>query len=101
MTNENEHGRGFEEAAKSRADHMPGTTAKGRVDPATVDTDEDTGRTPSEGTQQVEGVEDMPRSGTDTPLGDESTGGEAARQALGVDPDQSGGEVPDRSTGNG
>ena len=42
-------------------------------------------------------LEDMDRS--DTSVGDLSTGGEAARQALGVDPATAGDTVDDRSTG--
>ncbi|MDP9430030.1 MAG: hypothetical protein M3Q47_14680 [Actinomycetota bacterium] len=36
---------------------------------------------------------------SDTSVGDLSTGGEAGRQALGVDPETAGEEIDDRSTG--
>ncbi|MFD1828348.1 hypothetical protein ACFSJS_01550 [Streptomyces desertarenae] len=86
------------EVARERNRHLSGETAKGRVDPAAAG-----GRAnreaPSggEGTGTVRGAGDMPRSGAD--LGDRSTGGEAAREAIGADPAESGGETEDRSTG--
>ncbi|MDP9434901.1 MAG: hypothetical protein M3P93_06790 [Actinomycetota bacterium] len=112
------------EGAAAAMRDLPGETALGHVDPATVEGVEgqtpiaqaaaDAGFNPDVGTARdgdpsaassgAEGgtlpLSDMDRSGTDTPLGDLSTGGDAARQALGVDPrETSGGEIPDRSTG--
>lgn len=47
-------------------------------------------------------VDQVDIGGSATPLGDESTGGQAARDALGIDPSDARyatGEVPDNSTG--
>ena len=113
------------EGARAAMRDLPGETALGNVDPASVDhpvagqtpiaeaaaeagftPDVATARDgePSSASSGATGgtlpVGDMDRSGLDTPLGDESTGGDAAREALGVDPREAGGgEVPDRSTG--
>ncbi|MEE1939852.1 hypothetical protein V1L54_10605 [Streptomyces sp. TRM 70361] len=90
------------EVARERARHLSGETAKGRTDPGAAGrrTHEETTRDTSprqRDTGNVRGTEGMPRSGAD--LGDRSTGGEAAREAIGADPAESGGEVADRSTG--
>ncbi|WP_344322562.1 hypothetical protein [Streptomyces macrosporus] len=96
----------MKETAREHVRHISGETAKGRVDPAAAGRrakEEDTPHEkPGKGTRQkgtgnVRGSEGMPRSGAD--LGDRSTGGEAAREAIGADPAKSGGEVEDRSTG--
>ncbi|MTE18819.1 hypothetical protein F0L17_06655 [Streptomyces sp. TRM43335] len=91
------------EVARERNRHLSGETAKGRVDPAAAggrakrEKTSGGGDTSGKGTGNVRGTEGMPRSGAD--LGDRSTGGEAAREAIGADPAESGGETKDRSTG--
>jgi hypothetical protein len=114
------------EGAVAAMRDLPGETALGHVDPGTVqeqpggttdigDAARDAGFVADAATQQdgdpgtasfrPEGesgaprpLEEMDRS--DTSLGDRSTEGEAARQAVGVDPaQQDGGVVEDRSTG--
>ena len=50
-----------------------------------------------QGTGGTRPLDDMDRA--DTSVGDLSTGGEAAREAIGVDPATAGDEVDDRSTG--
>ncbi len=112
------------EGAAAAMRDLPGETALGHVDPATVEGGDsqtpiavaaaDAGFTPDVANQRdgdpsaasadadggTRPVADMERTGLDTPLGDLSTGGDAARQALGVDPrETSGQEIPDRSTG--
>jgi hypothetical protein len=118
------------EGAAASIRDLPGETALGNVDPATATSPDEIGRNAEEvaaehgfpggvsaggdssgasasaeaGASQTAsptGTEDLDRSGSSTPLGDESTGGEAAREALGVDPDSvgAGGEIPDNSTG--
>ncbi|MCW3818193.1 hypothetical protein ONA91_27455 [Micromonospora sp. DR5-3] len=84
--------------AKSRADHLGGETAHQRLDERGVTR----GRTgdsrtagPPDGTGVATGVEGMPRS--DLTLGDESTGGRAAEQAIGALPEESGAEIEDRT----
>ncbi|SCF10908.1 hypothetical protein GA0074695_3531 [Micromonospora viridifaciens] len=84
--------------AKSRADHLPGETAHRSIDDRGVTR----GRTgdsrtagPPDGTGTVSGVQGMPRS--DLNLGDESTGGQAAEQAIGARRDESGTEIEDRT----
>ncbi len=115
------------EGAAAAMRDLPGETALGHVDPATVEgADSQTpiavaatqaGFTPDVTNQrggdpgaasadEAEGgtlpIGEMDRNGLATPLGDLSTGGDAARQALGVDPRESSGqEIPDRSTGEG
>lgn len=71
--------------ARSREREMPGETAGGRIDPRTVPNHprQTSGHGPS-GT--VRGGGDLPRGGMAAPMGDESTGGQAAREATGVDP---------------
>ncbi|MDP9425778.1 MAG: hypothetical protein M3P37_06995 [Actinomycetota bacterium] len=112
------------EGAAAAMRDLPGETALGHVNPATVEGADsqtpiavaaaDAGFTPDVANQRdgdpsaasadadggTRPVADMDRNGLDTPLGDLSTGGDAARQALGVDPrETSGQEIPDRSTG--
>jgi len=84
--------------AKSRANHLPGETAHHSIDDRGVTR----GRTgdsrtagPPDGTGTASGVEGMPRS--DLNLGDESTGGRAAEQAIGALPEESGTEIEDRT----
>ncbi|MDG9701888.1 hypothetical protein [Streptomyces sp. DH37] len=96
------HDQDLAEIARERNRHLSGETAKGRVDPAAAGgrAGEETSRgtdAPRKGKGNVQGTGNMPRSGAD--LGDRSTGGEAAREAIGADPAESGGEVEDRSTG--
>ncbi|MFI6230230.1 hypothetical protein ACIBCR_23320 [Micromonospora echinospora] len=83
--------------ARSRADHLPGETAGGRIDPTGVRP----GRTgdsresgPRRGGGTVTGVEDMPRSDLD--LGDEATDGRAAEEAIGARPGEDHTEIDDR-----
>ncbi|GAA2441944.1 hypothetical protein [Streptomyces glaucus] len=88
--------------AQERVAHLSAETAGGRVDPAGAGTRSETQDTPreespGEAAGSAEGIGDMPRSGAD--LGDRDTGGEAAREAIGAEPAESGGEVEDRSTG--
>jgi hypothetical protein len=116
------------EGAAATMRDLPGETALGHVDPATVSQppgdvsdiadaaaaagftpdastahDGDPGRTsaeyaatlPQDEVGQVRGIGDMPGSGH--AMGDYSTGGEAAREALGVEPGTQG-EVPDPSS---
>ncbi len=112
------------EGAAAAMRDLPGEIALGNVNPATVEGADsqtpiavaaaDAGFTPDVANQRdgdpsaasadadggTRPVADMDRNGLDTPLGDLSTGGDAARQALGVDPrETSGQEIPDRSTG--
>ncbi|MEU8264881.1 hypothetical protein AB0C02_30245 [Micromonospora sp. NPDC048999] len=84
--------------AKSRANHMGGETAGRHMDERGLTR----GRTgdsrtagPPDGTGTVSGVKGMPRS--DLNLGDESTGGRAAEQAIGARPGESGSEIEDRT----
>lgn len=88
----------IQRVAKSRADHLGGETARRSMDNRGVAR----GRTgdsrtagPPDGTGTASGVEGMPRS--DLNLGDESTGGRAAEQAVGALPEESGREIPDRT----
>lgn len=119
------------EGAAAAMRDLPGETARGHVDPATVrehpgdvsDIDDAASAAgfvadrsaqrdgdPSSASSQYQAdlpqddvgglrpLEQMDRS--DASLGDRSTGGQAAEQALGVDPErQGGGEIEDRSTG--
>ncbi len=112
------------EGAAATMRDLPGETALGHVDPATAEgvagqtpiaeVAVERGFTPDVATHRdgdpgaasadAEGgtlpLAEMDRNGLDTPLGDVSTGGDAAREALGVDPrETSGQEIPDRSTG--
>ncbi|NHC44492.1 hypothetical protein [Motilibacter aurantiacus] len=117
------------EGARAAMQDLPGETALGNVDPATATSPDQIGRraedvaaeagfTASEpgggdsaasssraesdagSTAAPTGIADLDRSTSDTPLGDMSTGGEAAREAIGVDPsDNRFGQVPDNSTG--
>jgi hypothetical protein len=84
--------------ARSRADHLPGETAGGRVD-ATGVTPGRTGNSreagPRRGSGTVTGVEGMPRSDLD--LGDTATDGRAAEEAIGARPGESGREIEDRT----
>ncbi len=114
------------EGAAAAMRDLPGETALGHVDPATAPgvagqtpiapAAKEAGFTPdvthmrdgdpAAASPDAQGgtlpLSEMDRNGQDTPLGDLSTGGDAARQALGVDPrETSGGEIPDRSTGEG
>ncbi|MFI6206094.1 hypothetical protein ACIBAI_06790 [Streptomyces sp. NPDC051041] len=80
------------EIARERVAHLPAETAGGRVDPAGAGTRSETREeSPGEAAGSAQGIGDMPRSGAD--LGDRGTGGEAAREAIGVEPAGSGGEV--------
>lgn len=88
----------IDRVAKSRADHLPGETARRSVDNRGVTR----GRTgdsrtagPPDGTGTASGVEGWP--GGDLNLGDESTGGRAAEQAIGALPEESGTEIEDRT----
>ena len=116
------------EGAAATVRDLPGETALGHVDPATASSPDEIGRDAEEvaaehgfpggvsaggdssgasdraaqdagQTTGPTGTSDLDRAGSETPLGDESTGGEAAREALGVDPSSAGQEVPDNSTG--
>ncbi|NHC13698.1 hypothetical protein [Motilibacter deserti] len=117
------------EGARAAMRDLPGETALGNVDPATAKSPDEIGRRAEDvaaeegfvasrpgggdsaaassraeadagSTAAPTGISDLERNTSDTPLGDLSTGGEAARQALGVDPaDNRFGEVPDNSTG--
>ncbi|MFD2765235.1 hypothetical protein [Micromonospora eburnea] len=84
--------------AKARADHLAGETAHGRIDDRGVTrgrTGDSRAAGPPDGTGTVSGTEGMPRS--DLNLGDESTGGRAAEQAIGARPGESGTEIEDRT----
>lgn len=77
---------------------MPGETAGGRIDQTGVQpgkTGDSRRAGPPYGTGTVTGVEGMPRSSLD--LGDESTGGQAAEQAIGARPGEAGTEIDDRT----
>ena len=124
-TTESGHDR---EGARASMRDLPGETALGHVDPATATSPDQIGRSAAEvaaeagfpggvsaggdsagasaraerdasSTGSPTGTGDLDRSGTSTPLGDLSTGGDAAREAIGVNPSTAGDEVPDRSTG--
>lgn len=102
MTKRNENrDEDLAEVARERNRHLSGETAKGRVDPAAAggraNREAPAGGEGARGKGTVRGTEGMPRSAAD--LGDRSTGGEAAREAIGADPAASGGETEDRSTG--
>lgn len=84
--------------AKARADHMPAERAGGRLDPKSTtpgDTGDSRAAGPQQGEGRVRGVQGLPRSGLE--LGDESTGGRAAEQAIGARPGESGTEIEDRT----
>lgn len=84
--------------AKSRAEHMPAETAAGRLDPKSTrpgDTGDSHTAGPPHGEGRVQGIRDLPRSSLS--LGDESTGGQAAEQAIGARPSESGTEIEDRT----
>ena len=117
------------EGARAAMQDLPGETALGNVDPATAKSPDEIGRRAEDvaaeagfiaseprggdsaaassraeadaaSTAAPTGIADLPGNTSDTPLGDMSTGGEAAREALGVDPsDNRFGDVPDNSTG--
>lgn len=84
------------EVARERVRNLPGETAAGRVDPATVPREQwrkSRGIRPAGSTEDSQGDSE---EDSDEPPWDESTHGEAARQALGVDPERaSGGVEPD------
>ncbi|HEX5540395.1 MAG TPA: hypothetical protein VFX60_02335 [Micromonospora sp.] len=84
--------------AKARAEHLPAEGTRGRLDPTSTKpgkTGDSRSAGPQEGEGQVRGIRGLPRSGLD--LGDESTGGEAAEQAIGARPGESGTEIEDRT----
>jgi hypothetical protein len=84
--------------AKARADHMPAERAGGRLDPKSAlpgETGNSRSAGPVQGQGQVRGVEGMPRS--DLNLGDQSTGGRAAQEAIGARLSESGTEIEDRT----
>lgn len=88
----------LKQVAKSRADHIPGETAGGRIDRTGVrpgDTGDSRRAGPGAGAGKVRSVRGLPRSGLD--LGDESTDGQAAEQAIGARPGESGKEINDRT----
>lgn len=113
------------EGAAAAMRDLPGETALGHVDQASVDKpvsfdtpiaeaaaeagftpdvsrqrDGDPGAASQDATGGLQPLDELDRSGTDQATGDLSTGGDAAREALGVDPrEAAGGEIPDRSTG--
>lgn len=83
--------------ARARANHMPGETAGGRTDttgvlPGITGDSHDAG--PPDGTGTVTGVEGIPRSDLD--LGDLSTDGRAAEEAIGARQGESDTEIDDR-----
>jgi hypothetical protein len=83
--------------ARSRADHLPGETAGGRVDatgvrPGRTGNSREAG--PRRGSGTVTGVEGMPRSDLD--LGDTATDGRAAEEAIGARPGEQDIEIDDR-----
>ncbi|HEX5596876.1 MAG TPA: hypothetical protein VFX61_12805 [Micromonosporaceae bacterium] len=84
--------------AKARAEHMPAEGIRNRLDPNSTrpgKTGDSRAAGPPEGEGQVRGIRGLPRSSLD--LGDESTGGEAAEQAIGARPEESGTEIEDRT----
>ncbi|HEX6968653.1 MAG TPA: hypothetical protein VF174_07590 [Micromonosporaceae bacterium] len=85
--------------AKARADHMPAERAGRRLDPDSTSRDR-TGDSraagPGAGEGRLRDVRDIPRSSLD--LGDESTGGMAAEQAIGARPGEAGTEIEDRTS---
>lgn len=83
--------------ARSRAEHMPGETAGGRVDDTGVtpgDTGDSAAAGPPEGGGRVTGVDPQ---AAQTLMGDESTGGEAAEESIGARAGESGTEIDDRT----
>ncbi|GAB2446104.1 hypothetical protein [Streptosporangium sandarakinum] len=100
MSEQDDRRERLEKIAHEHVEHLSGETALGHTDPAARGervTEETPGATGG-GEGQVQGIGDMAGTGTRAPLGDESTGGEAAREAIGAEPGESG-EVEDRSTG--
>jgi hypothetical protein len=113
------------EAARAAMEDLPAETALGNVDPATASSPDELGRKAEEvaaekgftastdGDGDSEAASDraeqgagdrsglVEASGRVTPFGDESTDGDAAREALGIDPDKyrPTDTLPDNSTG--
>lgn len=78
------------EMAAERIRDLPAETALGGSDQAAM-ADRAGREAPDadlekEATGRVEGIANMEGTGTRAPLGDQSTGGEAARQAIGAEP---------------
>ena len=113
------------EAARAAMQDLPGETALGNVDPTTAARRDEIGRRAEDvadekgfsasdaGDGDSEGASDRAEQAGDgqsglmdaqtdaTPFGDESTEGDAAREALGIDPAKyrDGDVLPDNSTG--
>jgi len=86
------------EVARERMRDLPGETAGGRIDPATVPREQwrkSRGSRPAGSTEAsgADSDEESDEESDESPPWDESTHGEAARQALGIDPERASGAV--------
>ncbi|RJL31759.1 hypothetical protein [Bailinhaonella thermotolerans] len=102
MSERDDRNKRLQEVAAEHVQHLSGETARGGTDPEARGRrykGEQPPKDQGDARGQVEGIGDMGGTGTRSALGDQSTGGEAARQSIGADPDQAEREVPDRNTG--
>ncbi|MEU9837093.1 hypothetical protein AB0D67_36615 [Streptosporangium sp. NPDC048047] len=99
MSEQDDRRERLEKIAHEHVEHLSGETALGGTDPAARGerVARETPDSAQGGEGRVQGAGDMTATGN-APLGDQSTGGEAAREAIGAEPGESG-EIEDRSTG--
>ena len=93
----------LKKAAAERIRDLPGESALGGSDQA-ARAEREGRESPDaelakEATGRVRGIGDLRGTGTRAPLGDQSTGGEAAREAVGAEPGAA--NVADESPGTG